>query len=107
MTENQAKVSSGHERIPENDHPGPCDCIPPYPVWFCLGWFFPLPTAFCIGRKMKEKKPFLKYGIPGKLIFIRSPSDFSSLFYNVYLREMVFLSIRKQLSHMVSPYIFC
>ena len=68
MTKNQAKFSSGHERIPENDHAGPCDCIPPYPVWFCLGWFFPLPTAFCIGRIMKEKKPFLKYGILGKLI---------------------------------------
>ena len=33
------------------------------------GSFCPLPAAFCIGRKMNEKKTFLKYGIPGKLIF--------------------------------------
>ena len=45
---------------------GPCG---PYAVWFCLGSFCPLPAAFCIGRKMNEQKTFLKYGIPGKLIF--------------------------------------
>ena len=67
MTKNQPNFSIGQERMPKNND-GPGDFIPPYPVWFCLGWFCPLPAAFWIGRIMKEKKPFLKYGILGKLI---------------------------------------
>ena len=35
--------------------------------WCCLGWLFSLPTSFCMSRKMKENKPWLKYGIPGTL----------------------------------------
>ena len=38
-----------------------------YLGWCCLGWLFSLPTAFCMSRKMKENKPWLKYGIPGTL----------------------------------------
>jgi hypothetical protein len=45
---------------------GPCG---PYAGWFCLGSFCPLPAAFCIGRKMNEKKTFLKYGIPAIILF--------------------------------------
>ena len=66
-----AKFTSAPVRI-QVDEAGPGDlCRPPwgsYVAWFCLGWFCPLPAAFCIGRKMNEKKPFLKYLVPGKLI---------------------------------------
>ena len=103
MTKNQAKFSTGQEQSPENDHAGSSDFIPPYPVWFCLGWFCPLPTAFWIGRIMKEKKTFLKYGILGKLIKDGSPAYFSSRLFDY----CIFSSIRKQLSHLVSQYFRC
>ena len=76
MIENQPKFSRGHEQIPENDRAGPGDLIPAYPKWFCLGLFCPLLAAICMGRKMNEKKPFIKYGILGKLIFRCSLCDF-------------------------------
>jgi hypothetical protein len=75
MADQQAKFNSAPVRI-QIDEAGPGDlCRPPcapYAGWFCLGTFCPLPAAFCIGRKMNEKKTFLKYGIPGKLIFATS-----------------------------------
>ena len=36
--------------------------------WCCLGLFCPLPAAFFMGRRMRERLAWLKYGIPGKLI---------------------------------------
>ena len=87
MTKNQPNFSIGQERMPKNND-GPGDFIPPYPVWFCLGWFCPLPAAFWIGRIMKEKKPFLKYGILGKLI----KDAHRVIFHPVYL---IIVSLRQ------------
>ena len=86
MTEDKAKSPQIHRTIystwyyqnhPEPQRPGCCDkgfrtwiMDPNYVTWCCLGWMFPLPTTYCIGLKMKEKRTWLKYGIPGKLITI-------------------------------------
>ena len=75
MTGNNDKLPPTYVAIEE---PGaePCNSDLPdllacgedgYLGWCCLGWLFSLPTAFCMSRKMKENKPWLKYGIPGTL----------------------------------------
>ena len=35
--------------------------------WCWLSFSCPLPTAYCLGKRMGEPKVFLKYAIPGKL----------------------------------------
>ena len=47
-----------------------CDCKPTgYCLWCWCGLCCSLPTACCLGQKMGDKWSWLKYGIPGKLIF--------------------------------------
>ena len=48
----------------------PLDCKPAgYCQWCCFAFCFPLPTACVLGQKMGDKWSWLKYAIPGKLIF--------------------------------------
>ena len=68
MTEKDVILSPTYVTIANSDQAGPTDllkCHDGSSAWCCLGWCFPLTTAFCIGRKMKENKSWLKYGIPG------------------------------------------
>ena len=53
------------EAIPGGLCRSPCA---PYAGWFCLGVICPLSAAYCMGRKMNEEKPFLKYGCLEKVI---------------------------------------
>ena len=49
---------------------GLTDCEPTgYCLWCWCGMCCPLPTACCLGQKMGDKWSWVKYGIPGQLIF--------------------------------------
>ena len=40
-----------------------------YFLWWCSAFWCALPTACCLGKKMGDKLSWLKYGVPGKLVF--------------------------------------
>ena len=60
--------------------------------WCCLGLFCPLPAAFFMGRRMRERLAWLKYGIPGKLI----TQHINLLKYHVF--EVLIINLQKLLS---------
>ena len=65
---------------------------PGFRPWCWLGLFCPLPAAFFMGRRMRERLAWLKYGIPGKLI----TQHINLLKYHVF--EVLIINLQKLLS---------